>query len=171
VNDNLQDTTDAATESCGYSLTEAGNAALEMLKRRAALTRGAETVGVENQSARGHFRPLPYMSKFAPGDDLYYGHDRHRTEYVTIPLREYQAYWNHDADGAVVDMAAIRICLFQPGNLPYPLVEFERMQGDDGERKGPFARYALHLDEAKELAHVLLLLLDVANGVQGGEVK
>lgn len=159
-------------EPCGYVLTEAGAAALDMLEHRAKVTARASVVKEHDRQARGHFPPLPYMTKFHTGDNLYYGADRYRTPHVTIPLREYPAYWDHDTDeDDMVQLAAVRVGLVQQGNNPYPLVEFERMSGDDGSAKGPFARYELHLDEAKELAHALLLLLDVASGVSDGTTE
>ncbi|WFS11849.1 hypothetical protein [Rhodococcus aetherivorans] len=157
---------------CGYVLTEAGAAALDMLEHRAKVTAQASVVKEHDRQARGHFPPLPYMTKFHTGGNLYYGADRYRTPHVTIPLREYPAYWDDDADDdGMVQLAAVRVGLVQQGNNPYPLVEFERMSGDDGSAEGPFARYELHLDEARELAHALLLLLDVASGVSDGSTE
>ncbi|WAL46790.1 hypothetical protein [Rhodococcus pyridinivorans] len=163
VNAKVQHTDDTATEPCGYVLTEAGAAALDMLERRAKTTAQESVVKADDRHARGHFPPLPYMTAFALGDDLHYASDRYRTPHVTIPLREYADYYAEDDD--MIQLAAMRVGLFQRGDSTYPLVEFERMSGHDGDKKGPFARYELHLDEVEQLAHALLLLLDVARGV------
>lgn len=137
-------------------------APLNQLKTKARESKKAVLVTETDWEGRGARPPLPYMTEFCPGDHLNIASDLYRTPHVTIPLSAYDAWHAHNKNDDTLHMAVMSVGLCQYGTRDYPMVELERRVGIDGQESGAQARYELFLDEAEQLAHALLLLLDVA---------
>ncbi|MHA4852453.1 hypothetical protein L1080_023365 [Rhodococcus sp. MSC1_016] len=141
-------------------------APLRMLRMRAAATKNAARVGINDLTARGCPTPPPVWAESVDGQ-LHLGSSTYRSAHVTIPLRGYEAWFDHSTDqDDRIHMATLTAQLQQRGNRSHPCIAFERNSGEDGDPKWRgVAKYELSIDEAVSLAHTLLLLVDVATGV------
>lgn len=144
----------------GYNLTEQAFA-FDELKRRAEESDRKVIVHVDDIVGRGGIAPPSWSTRTDADTNVW--SSRHRSPAVSIPLSHYDAWWANDNDQ--LHMAELVVGLAQRGYSGDISIELERNAGHDGALKYQgVARYELRLDEAEQLAHTILLLLDVARG-------
>ncbi|WP_395704751.1 hypothetical protein [Rhodococcus ruber] len=144
----------------GYNLTEQAFA-FDELKRRAEESDRKVVVHVDDIVGRGGIAPPRWSTRTDADTNVW--SSRHRSPAVSIPLSHYDAWWANDGEN--LHMAELVVGLAQRGYSGDISIELERNAGHDGALKYQgVARYELRLDEAEQLAHTILLLLDVARG-------
>ncbi|WP_138845257.1 hypothetical protein [Rhodococcus pyridinivorans] len=151
-----------ADEPIDLTLTET---ALEMLRKRA--DESVDAVVIEPDDVRlKNFTDLPTPSWEEYGESSVMNaiaNSEWRGPAVDIPLAMHNGEWTRSGG---IHQAFARIMLTQKITEFKPRIELERWanhKGKDGLSKADGSRYLLTLDEARQLAHDLLLMLDVAS--------
>ncbi|MFF0816153.1 hypothetical protein ACFYVR_13520 [Rhodococcus sp. NPDC003318] len=161
MNDTVHPTADTSTESCGYTLTEDGETALDVFQRRVDESQAAATVDAEDKSLFPNPRPawsLPEWDSHstAPAQSTM------RSEEIVIPLRRHFGQFTDNTER--LRLAHLEVELRQWLAEAAPIVRFSKYAAREDNKLGLIkgSTVELALDEAEQLARDLLLLVTVA---------